>query len=173
MKMQERRPPGRPAGRLDRPPTRRDSGRVSGRDWKRLAGYVVRDRIALGYRNRREFATATGITERTLGNLERGSSVSADTLAIVEDKLGWAPASSAAVLDGGEPTRTSSRSGPNASTGGAAHLEILTATPEELVRMRRFLEETRGRAFADQWLLDALQMRDDAERRARRARDAG
>lgn len=72
-------------------------------DWPRLASYVVSARIAAGYRDRIEFAAATGITHRTLGKLENGQRVSPDTLAVVEQKVGWKPDSARMVLAGGEP----------------------------------------------------------------------
>ena len=72
-------------------------------DWPRLASYVVSARIAAGYRDRKEFAAATGITHRTLGKLENGQRVSPDTLAVVEQEIHWKPDSARRVLAGGEP----------------------------------------------------------------------
>jgi hypothetical protein len=40
---------------------------MAGEDWQRLADYVVARRVELGMRDRRAFAEATGVTERTLG----------------------------------------------------------------------------------------------------------
>jgi hypothetical protein len=73
-------------------------------DWERLGDYVVARRAALGMRDRRAFATATGVTDRTLGKLENGKRVSASTLGAVENQLGWAPGSCRRILAGGEPT---------------------------------------------------------------------
>lgn len=72
-------------------------------NWERLGDYVVARRTALGMRDRRAFAAATGVTDRTLGKLENGSRVSASTLGVVENHLGWAPGSCRRVLAGGEP----------------------------------------------------------------------
>jgi hypothetical protein len=72
-------------------------------NWERLGDYVVARRAALGMRDRRAFAAATGITDRTLGKLENGKRVSASTLGAVENHLGWAPGSCRRVLAGGEP----------------------------------------------------------------------
>ena len=72
-------------------------------NWERLGDYVVARRTALGMRDRRAFAAATGVTERTLGKLENGGRVSASTLGVVENHLGWAPGSCRRVLSGGEP----------------------------------------------------------------------
>jgi len=44
-------------------------GQMVGEDWQQLADYVVARRVELGMRDRRAFAEATGVTERTLGSL--------------------------------------------------------------------------------------------------------
>ena len=76
---------------------------MTGEDWLRLADYVVARRVELGMRDRRAFAEATGVTERTLGKLENGQRISPSTLAMVENRLGWAPGSGRRILAGGEP----------------------------------------------------------------------
>ncbi len=76
---------------------------MAGEDWKRLSDYVVARRIALGMRDRRALAAATGVTDRTLGKIENGKRVSASTLGAVENHLGWAPGSCRRILAGGEP----------------------------------------------------------------------
>jgi Helix-turn-helix len=76
---------------------------MAGEDWQRLADYVVARRVELGMRDRRAFAEATGVTERTLGKLENGQRVSPSTLGMVENRLGWAPGSCRRILAGGEP----------------------------------------------------------------------
>jgi transcriptional regulator with XRE-family HTH domain len=73
-------------------------------DWERLGDYVVARRIALGMRDRRALAAATGVTDRTLGKIENGKRVSASTLGAIENHLGWAPGSCRRTLAGGEPT---------------------------------------------------------------------
>lgn len=74
-------------------------------DWKRLASYVTSARLAAGYRDVRAFAAATGVTERTLGKLERGERVSPSTLAVVAQHVGWQPDTPRVILAGGEPAR--------------------------------------------------------------------
>lgn len=97
---------GRP--RLVRPPRVVHSARVAGRDWKRLAGFVVAARTNLGYKSRSRFASALeDVSDRTLGNLERGQSVSRETLAVVERALRWEPGSAEAILAGGRPRPSS------------------------------------------------------------------
>lgn len=72
-------------------------------DWQRLGDYVVARRIALGMRDRRSLAVATGVTERTLGKVETGRRVSASTLGALDNHLQWSPGSCRQVLAGGEP----------------------------------------------------------------------
>jgi hypothetical protein len=81
---------------------RQDIG-MADADWQRLGDYVVARRAALGMRDRRAFAAATGVTDRTLGKLENGKHVSGSTLGVVENHLGWVPGSCRRILAGGEP----------------------------------------------------------------------
>jgi hypothetical protein len=76
---------------------------MAGEDWRRLADYVVARRVELGLRDRRALAAATGVTDRTLGKLENGQRVSASTLGVIDNNLGWAPGSCRRILSGGEP----------------------------------------------------------------------
>jgi hypothetical protein len=72
-------------------------------NWKRLGDYVVARRTALGMRDRRALSAVTGVTDRTLGKVETGRRVSASTLGVLENHLGWAPGSCRSILAGGEP----------------------------------------------------------------------
>jgi transcriptional regulator with XRE-family HTH domain len=72
-------------------------------DWPRLAVYVASARQDAGFRTIRSFAASVGITERTLGALERGERVSRDTLLAVAKAVGWTPDSPGKILAGGEP----------------------------------------------------------------------
>jgi hypothetical protein len=90
-------------GTLDSSDLFRQDVVMPGEDWERLGDYVVARRTALGLRDRRAFAAATGVTDRTLGKLENGRRVSASTLGVVENHLGWAPGSCRRILAGGEP----------------------------------------------------------------------
>jgi Helix-turn-helix len=76
---------------------------MASEDWRRLADYVIARRVELRMMDRRAFAAATGVTDRTLGKLENGQRVSASTLGAVENQLGWAPGSCRRILAGGEP----------------------------------------------------------------------
>ena len=95
-----------------RAPAQGKDGHMAGEDWPRLADYVVARRVELGMRDRRAFAEATGVTERTLGKLENGHRVSPSTLGMVENRLGWAPGSWRRILAGGEPNLGSPDPGP-------------------------------------------------------------
>jgi transcriptional regulator with XRE-family HTH domain len=75
-----------------------------GEDRERLAQYVVRRRVAMGYRTREEWAAAVGLSARTLGDIEKGRRPVGDaTVARIEEFLGWKPGSTSAILRGGEP----------------------------------------------------------------------
>ncbi|MFC5789645.1 helix-turn-helix domain-containing protein [Agromyces tardus] len=61
-------------------------------DLRRRGASVVDRRIALGYTTRQDFAVATGLSYRLLGDVERGRrEVSAGSWAVIEQALGWEP----------------------------------------------------------------------------------
>jgi hypothetical protein len=73
-------------------------------DLERLGHYIVSRRVALGYRNRTDFANSLQFTVRTLSDIENGiRKASPGTYAMLENKLGWAPGSIDTILAGGEP----------------------------------------------------------------------
>ena len=103
--------------------------RMAGEDWRRLADYVVARRVELNMRDRRAFAQATGVTDRTLGKLENGQRVSPSTLGMVENQLGWAPGSWRRILAGGEPVVEPTDHGQDEYDDLIRRM--LTATPEQ------------------------------------------
>jgi hypothetical protein len=108
---------------------------VPAEDWLRLADYVVAGRVELGMRDRRAFAQATGVTERTIGKLENGQQVSPTTLAMVEIRLGWAPGSCRRILAGGEPTVPSENRGrAEHEDPTLLHLSSTPGLPPDVVR---------------------------------------
>jgi transcriptional regulator with XRE-family HTH domain len=109
-------------------------GLMPGEDWPRLADYVVARRVELGMRDRRALAAATGVTDRTLGKLENGQRVSASTLAVVENELGWAPGSARRVLAGGEPSLTSATTDDQYDDPTLRHLANTPGLPPDVVR---------------------------------------
>jgi hypothetical protein len=71
---------------------------------ERLGHHIVSRRVALGYRNRTDFAKSLQFTVRTLSDIENGvRKVSPGTYAMLENKVGWAPGSIDTILAGGEP----------------------------------------------------------------------
>ena len=110
-------------------------GHMAGEDWRRLADYVVARRVERGMRDRRAFAEATGVTERTLGKLENGQHVSPSTLGMVENRLGWAPGSCRRILAGGEPKVGSPDLGqPEYEDPTLWHLASTPGLPPDVVR---------------------------------------
>jgi transcriptional regulator with XRE-family HTH domain len=119
-------------------------------NWQRLGDYVVARRAALGMRDRRAFASATGVTDRTLGKLENGKKVSASTLGAVENQLGWAPGSCRRILAGGEPAAVPGGETPPAySDPTLQHIAETPGLPPDVVRglialARNWRDETGG-----------------------------
>jgi hypothetical protein len=104
-------------------------------NWQRLGDYVVARRAALGMRDRRAFAAATGVTDRTLGKLENGKKVSASTLGAVENELDWAPGSCRRILAGGEPAAVPGGAGPSRySDPTLQHIADTPGLPPDVVR---------------------------------------
>jgi hypothetical protein len=90
----------------------------------RLGHHIVSRRVALGYRNRTDFANSLQFTVRTLSDIENGvRKASPGTYAMLENKLGWAPGSIDTILAGGEPKELVvelRRSSPNVPSQGYA-----------------------------------------------------
>ena len=77
---------------------------MDGHALERLGHQIVSRRVALGYRNRTDFANSLQFTVRTLSDIENGvRRASPGTYAMLENKLGWAPGSIDGILAGGEP----------------------------------------------------------------------
>src|SRR6201998_1812079 len=69
-----------------------------------LGHHIVSRRVALGYRNRTDFANSLQFTVRTLADIENGvRKASPGTYAMLENKLGWAPGIIATTRAGGAP----------------------------------------------------------------------
>lgn len=79
-----------------------------GGDWGRLGDAIVARRVRMGIKTREKFAGHSGLSLRTLSDLELGNRTSYDpsTLSRLEVALEWAPGSVDAVLEGGQPTTT-------------------------------------------------------------------
>jgi hypothetical protein len=111
-----------------------EDGRATEGDWKRLGDYVVARRIALGMRDRRALAAATGVTERTLGKVENGSRVSASTLGALENHLDWAPGSCRQILAGGEPVVSGAPGITRYDDPTLQHIAEVPGLPPDVVR---------------------------------------
>jgi len=70
---------------------------------ERLASFVIARRMEIGIRDRRALQRISGLSDRTIGTLERGGSVNAATLGAIENALNWEPGSARRILEGGEP----------------------------------------------------------------------
>jgi hypothetical protein len=108
---------------------------MASEDWSRLADYVVARRVELGMRDRRAFAAATGVTDRTLGKLETGHRVSQSTLGVIDNQLGWTPGSCRRILAGAEPSLAGATQDPaEYDDPTLRHLASTPGLPPDVVR---------------------------------------
>jgi transcriptional regulator with XRE-family HTH domain len=112
-------------------------------DWARLADHVVSRRAALGM-SRDALADATGVSARSIGKMERGESVSRDTVAKVEIALGWEQGSGRRLLEGGEPSEAA-RPAPAAGSAYRVILDAPGLTEGERLAAIAAIEEERRR----------------------------
>lgn len=97
--------------------------------WASLAEAVVVRRVELGMRTRSNLAKVSGLTVKTLGEIERNERTSYDrsTLATIEHALCWAPGTIRAILSGetgrlGPAQETSDSTGSHVGLSGVARL---------------------------------------------------
>jgi hypothetical protein len=117
---------------------------------ERLGHHIVSRRVALGYRNRTDFADSLQFTVRTLSDIENGvRKASPGTYAMLENKLGWAPGSIDTILAGGEPKELVVKlrpSTPAPRTHAYASDALSRASTEELLlELRRRIVHPRDR----------------------------
>jgi hypothetical protein len=106
---------------------------------ERLGHHIVSRRVALGYRNRTDFADSLQFTVRTLSDIENGvRKASPGTYAMLENKLGWAPGSIDTILAGGEPKELV--------------VKLRSTTPEP--RYQSFTPDALSRASTEDLLLE-------------------
>jgi hypothetical protein len=138
----------------------------------RLGHHIVSRRVALGYRNRTDFAKSLQFTVRTLSDIENGiRKASPGTYAMLENKLAWAPGSIDAILAGAEPKELVvklRRPAPTPRTHSPADAFSQASTEELLLQLEELLLELRRRIIRprhprrqtwDDW--DDLETRDD------------
>jgi hypothetical protein len=123
---------------------------------ERLGHHIVSRRVALGYRNRTDFADSLQFTARTLSDIENGvRKASPGTYAMLENKLGWAPGSIDTILAGGEPKELVvklRRDGPEPRSRSFTTDDALAdaSTEELLLELRRRIIRPRERRH-DTW----------------------
>ena len=131
----------------------------------RLGHHIVSRRVALGYRNRTDFADSLQFTVRTLSDIENGiRKASPGTYAMLENKLAWAPGSIDAILGGGEPRELVVKLRPTTptprrhayTTEALSHMsteELLMSSEELLMELRRRIirPRTRHHEMLDDW----------------------
>jgi hypothetical protein len=124
----------------------------------RLGHHIVSRRVALGYRNRTDFADSLQFTVRTLSDIENGArKASPGTYAMLENKLGWAPGSIDTILAGGEPKELVvklHRDSPEPRYHSFTTDALSRASTEELLlELRRRIIRTRDRRHQtwDDW----------------------
>lgn len=79
--------------------------------WQEVADAVVSRRVELGMQTRKQLASVSNLTVKTLGEIERADRMSYDpaTLARVEQVLQWPRGAIQAMVDGGDPPAPGSR----------------------------------------------------------------
>lgn len=153
-------------------------------DWTSLAQRVRLRRVEVGLSTTRSLAAATGLTEKTIGKLERGQSVNVTTLLGVERVLRWGPGSACAILVGLEPYPMPSdvaaapepQPEPQAlpvDLAAAGRQVLLSASASDLVLMRDVHAREIGEVAADLWLARAMQMIRSARMASAAELDAG
>jgi transcriptional regulator with XRE-family HTH domain len=128
-----------------------------------LDAAMDRRRAQLGL-NWAEVAERAGLSVATLRRARRGpDELSIDTVLGIERALRWAGGSVATILKGGDPVELAPVA-PAASGVEAGLIQILEADHRELVLMFRTVEAERGGVTAENWLVDALDVRERARR---------
>jgi hypothetical protein len=116
---------------------------------ERLGHHIVSRRVALGYRNRTDFANSLQFTARTLSDIENGvRKASPGTYAMLENKLAWAPGSIDTILAGGEPKELVVKLRPTTPTSlshSSADSLSRASTEELLLELRRRIIQSRPR----------------------------
>ena len=107
--------------------------------------------MALGFRNRTDFASSLQFTIRTLADIEHGvRKASAGTYAMLENKLAWAPGSIEKILAGGEPNEVASTLHKSSPAPQGYALRPTNANALSQVSTEELLLELRRRMIAPQ-----------------------
>ncbi|WP_153030623.1 hypothetical protein [Amycolatopsis sp. YIM 10] len=141
-------------------------------DRKALLGSAVRNaRKKAGFNTLQEWAAHLDISDRTLGDLERGHGAGPNTLADVENALGWNPGKSRRFLDGEEdledmpaPPQRAQAEPDDDARGRAAVKVLLQPTLADLLAEASAAYQV-DPAEAEDWLLRVLTIRRKARER--------
>lgn len=104
------------------------------REQKGRLGNYVRNARAEKFTTLSAWAKHLNISERTLGDLERGNGAGPNTIAAVENALGWVPGSARDILNGGEPSLLEQPAASEPEPSLEERLDRLEATAEEWIR---------------------------------------
>ena len=124
---------------------------------ERLGHHIVSRRVALGYRNRTDFANSLQFTARTLSDIENGvRKASPGTYAMLENKLAWSAGSIDTILAGGEPKAlVMNPRQPSHRTLSDSGTEVISRASSEalLLELRRRIIRSRHRPHegSDDW----------------------
>lgn len=127
--------------------------------WERLAQHVVARRLELGHKQRQGLADAAAVSLRTLGDIEKARRTSYDpnTIAALENALGWEPGTVNRVVAGHEPRL---RRPPTGSTR-----DILGFDTEEDAALIRVMQSNLPDALKRQIAQVLIDERESADKR--------
>jgi transcriptional regulator with XRE-family HTH domain len=98
-----------------------------------------------------QLAERAGVSLSTIQRLERGQRPAAEKEQFIDEALGWEPGGIDTVFNGGEPTSVT-EAPEIPSSGTSTHLDIYTASWEQLVRAAMLIRSVDGQAEAERWL---------------------
>lgn len=116
----------RPVTRLDSRGPGRQTGIVTGREWKSLIERVVNERAERGL-SQQDVADASGLHVTTVQRLERGRRLRVTSLAALDKGMGWAAGTARSVLAGDSqpPEFEKTASDPTQKITSTEHLALL------------------------------------------------
>lgn len=112
-------------------------------DWPRYGDYVIARRVTLGMTTQLQLARASGVSDRTISQVEFGRSVRLSTVAAIDSALQWQPGSGRRILAGGEPEPVPGSPGaqqPEADSRPEALRDIVTADDWDDERIQELWE---------------------------------
>lgn len=169
---QRARRASRPAPRMDkRGPSRHPKGVTTGKDWNRLADYVLSRRSDEGM-TQLELSQRMGVDLKTVRRIESGRSVAKTTVAAIDHAFNAPRGTARAALEGDDTAVTMSR-------GEAEVARIVGMTHRELIDEAAGYDHNLGEGAGEDWLHWAMGVRRRAKQikpsptRENAGRDAG